>query len=72
MRDIAALAGGSVMTVRTLLNRPEIVRPPTRQRVLDAIEELGFVRNASARLLRPTLAVRESSGAQQTARQTPA
>src|SRR4051794_37287985 len=52
MRDVAALAGVSVMTVSNVLNRPEIVRPPTRQRVLDAIEELGFVRNASARRLR--------------------
>jgi LacI family transcriptional regulator len=52
MRDVAALAGVSVMTVSNVLNRPEIVRPPTRRRVLDAIEELGFVRNASARRLR--------------------
>src|SRR4051812_32160051 len=52
MRDVAALAGVAVMTVSNVLNRPEIVRPPTRQRVLNAIEELGFVRNASARRLR--------------------
>ena len=52
MRDVAALADVSVMTVSNVLNRPEIVRPATRQRVLDAIEELGFVRNASARRLR--------------------
>src|SRR4051812_46440877 len=40
------------MTVSNVLNRPEIVRPETRQRVQAAIAELGFVRNASARRLR--------------------
>ena len=35
-----------------VLNRPEVVAEPTRRRVLDAIEALGFVRNESARQLR--------------------
>jgi LacI family transcriptional regulator len=52
MRDVAARAGVSVMTVSNVLNRPEAVSPATRDRVLAAIGELGFVRNESARRLR--------------------
>ncbi|MEK8103961.1 LacI family DNA-binding transcriptional regulator [Micromonospora sp. M12] len=35
-----------------VLNRPDTVAPATRQRVLDAITTLGYVRNDSARQLR--------------------
>ncbi|WP_376770637.1 LacI family DNA-binding transcriptional regulator [Lentzea indica] len=35
-----------------MLNRPDVVAPATRQRVLAAIAQLGFVRNESARQLR--------------------
>ena len=35
-----------------MLNRPEVVAETTRRRVLAAIDELGFVRNESARQLR--------------------
>jgi LacI family transcriptional regulator len=35
-----------------VLNQPELVAEPTRRRVLAAIEELGYVRNESARALR--------------------
>ncbi len=52
VKDVAALAGVSLGTVSNVLNRPDSVRPATRQRVERAIEELGFVRNASARHLR--------------------
>jgi DNA-binding LacI/PurR family transcriptional regulator len=52
VKEVARRAGVSVGTVSNVLNRPEIVAPPTRQRVLDAIAELGFVRNESARALR--------------------
>jgi DNA-binding LacI/PurR family transcriptional regulator len=38
--------------VSNVLNKPELVSPTTRQRVLDAIAELGYVRNDSARQLR--------------------
>jgi LacI family transcriptional regulator len=38
--------------VSNVLNRPDTVSGPTRQRVQDAIDELGFVRNESARHLR--------------------
>jgi LacI family transcriptional regulator len=52
IRDVAGRAGVSVGTVSNVLNRPEAVSEGTRQRVLDAIEALGFVRNESARHLR--------------------
>jgi LacI family transcriptional regulator len=52
IRDVASLAGVSVGTVSNVLNRPETVSGPTRQRVEAAIAELGFVRNESARHLR--------------------
>jgi LacI family transcriptional regulator len=45
-------AGVSVGTVSNVLNRPEMVSQPTRDRVVLAIEALGFVRNESARHLR--------------------
>lgn len=50
--DVAARAGVSVGTVSNVLNRPERVSPSTRDRVLQAIAELGFVRNEAARQLR--------------------
>lgn len=49
---VAQRAGVSVGTVSNVLNRPERVAPRTRERVLQAIEELGFVRNEAARQLR--------------------
>jgi LacI family transcriptional regulator len=52
IRDVAQRAGVSVGTVSNVLNRPDTVTSGTRARVLDAIGELGFVRNESARQLR--------------------
>jgi LacI family transcriptional regulator len=52
IRDVAGHAGVSVGTVSNVLNRPDTVSESTRQRVLDAIDTLGFVRNESARHLR--------------------
>ncbi|WP_030106085.1 LacI family DNA-binding transcriptional regulator, partial [Actinoalloteichus caeruleus] len=52
IRDVAARAKVSLATVSNVLNRPEVVATATRERVLAAIEELGFVRNESARQLR--------------------
>jgi LacI family transcriptional regulator len=52
VRDVARRAKVSLGTVSNVLNRPELVRPHTRARVLQAIEDLGFVRNESARSLR--------------------
>jgi LacI family transcriptional regulator len=50
--DVAARAGVSLGTVSNVLNRPDRVAPATRARVLQAIDELGFVRNEAARQLR--------------------
>ncbi len=52
VKDVAARAGVSLGTVSNVLNRPERVSPATRARVEDAMRELGFVRNESARQLR--------------------
>lgn len=52
VRDVAALAGVSLGTVSNVLNRPERVSASTLARVQDAMRQLGFVRNESARQLR--------------------
>ncbi|MBC7723298.1 MAG: LacI family DNA-binding transcriptional regulator [Burkholderiaceae bacterium] len=52
IRDVAARAEVSVGTVSNVLNRPTKVSPAATERVLAAIEELGFVRNDAARQLR--------------------
>jgi LacI family transcriptional regulator len=52
IRDVASRAGVSVGTVSNVLNRPEVVSGATRERVLAAIADLGFVRHESARHLR--------------------
>lgn len=50
--DVAARAGVSLGTVSNVLNRPDRVAPATRDRVMAAIRELGFIRNEAARQLR--------------------
>jgi LacI family transcriptional regulator len=52
MKDVASLAGVAVGTVSNVLNHPDLVRPQTRARVEAAMEQLGFIPNASARQLR--------------------
>src|SRR5262245_49004115 len=52
VKDVAAAAGVSLGTVSNVLNRPDRVSPQTRERVLKAMTDLGFVRNESARQLR--------------------
>lgn len=52
VKDVAAAAGVSVGTVSNVLNRPESVADKTRAKVEQAMEELNFHRNASARQLR--------------------
>jgi LacI family transcriptional regulator len=46
--DVAAHAGVSISTVSQTLNRPGRVTAATRDRVLEAIEELGYVPKAAA------------------------
>jgi DNA-binding LacI/PurR family transcriptional regulator len=52
IKEVARRAGVSIGTVSNVLNHPEMVAPVTRQRVLEAISDLGYVRNDSARQLR--------------------
>jgi LacI family transcriptional regulator len=52
IKDVAVAAGVSLGTVSNVLNRPERVSAPTRERVERAMQDLGFVRNESARQLR--------------------
>jgi DNA-binding LacI/PurR family transcriptional regulator len=51
MADVAALAGVSHQTVSRVLNDASLVREETRERVLEAIRQLGYRRNAAARSL---------------------
>ena len=46
--EVAALAGVSITTVSHVLNRPDRVGAATRQRVLDAVDELGFMPKLAA------------------------
>jgi LacI family transcriptional regulator len=52
IKEVAARAGVSIGTVSNVLNRPDNVTESNRLRVQEAIEELGYVRNESARQLR--------------------
>lgn len=52
MRMVAARASVSAMTVSRVLQGDPGVRPQTRERVLAAVEELGYRRNEIARSLR--------------------
>ena len=52
VKDVALHAGVSLGTVSNVLNRPERVGGAVRERVLHAIEDLGYVRNEAARQLR--------------------
>lgn len=51
IRDVAARAGVSVGTVSNTINHPERVAPETRDAVMRAIKDLGFVPNLQARVL---------------------
>src|SRR4029453_11707596 len=52
MNDVARAAGVSLKTVSNVINNYEFIRPATKQRVLAAIEELGYETNLTARSLR--------------------
>ena len=51
IREVADRAGVSVATVSNVLNQTKKTRPETRERVLAAVRELGYVQNAAARQL---------------------
>ena len=52
MKDVASKAGVALKTVSRVVNGEAGVTPETAMRVQGAIEDLGFRRNESARLLR--------------------
>jgi hypothetical protein len=52
MVDVAAAAAVSVSTVSNVINAPHLVKSETLDRVRDVINELGYVRNEQAFLLR--------------------
>jgi LacI family transcriptional regulator len=52
MEDVAAYAGVALKTVSRVVNEEPGVTPSTAERVRAAIEQLGFRRNDSARVLR--------------------
>jgi DNA-binding LacI/PurR family transcriptional regulator len=52
IRDVARVSGFSIKTVSNVINGHPQLRPETRQRVQDAIEQLGYRPNLSARNLR--------------------
>lgn len=52
IKDVAHLAGVSVGTVSNVLNRPEAVSDARREKVLAAVNALGYVPNGAARQLK--------------------
>ncbi|MEG3615785.1 MULTISPECIES: LacI family DNA-binding transcriptional regulator [Isoptericola] len=52
MHDVAQRAGVSIKTVSNVVNGYPHIRPETRRRVQDAIDELGYRLNTTARNLR--------------------
>src|SRR4029453_15627956 len=52
MKDVAALAGGSLGTVSNVLNSPDLVAGPTQRKLERAIAKLGWIPNEPARQLR--------------------
>ena len=51
MHEVAELAGVSRMTVSRALNHPDMVKEKVRNRVFEAVSELGYVHNHLARNL---------------------
>ena len=54
INDVAAKAGVSIKTVSRVINNEPSVRPATRKKVLDAVEELHYQPNLAARNLAGT------------------
>ena len=52
LRDVAKLAGVSVATVSNYLNDYPFMKPATKERIRQAIDELGYTANQQARNLR--------------------
>jgi DNA-binding LacI/PurR family transcriptional regulator len=52
LKDVARLAGVSLMTVSRAINEPDKLRPETYRRVKQAIDQLDYVPDLSARRIR--------------------
>lgn len=52
LKDVARLAGVSIATVSYCINGTKNIRPDTRLKVMQAIEELNYIPNRSAQTLR--------------------
>ena len=52
LKDVASLAGVSAQTVSFVIHNNPVISPETRQRVLDAVRQLNYTPDASARSLR--------------------
>lgn len=52
IREVAAKAQVSISTVSLAINNSPLVKPETRERILEVVEELNYVPNSSARSLR--------------------
>lgn len=52
MADVAKLAGVSAQTVSRVANGSDLVRPETRDKVIEAMQMLGYSPNVAARALR--------------------
>lgn len=52
LKDVAKLAGVSLMTVSRAINEPGKLRPETYHRVKQAIDQLDYVPDLSARRIR--------------------
>ena len=65
MHDVARMAGVSIKTVSNVINDYPHVRPDTRERVNQAIEQLDYRPNLSARGLRSGRTASRALGYQQ-------
>ncbi|WP_309491834.1 LacI family DNA-binding transcriptional regulator [Paenibacillus anseongensis] len=52
MRDVALKANVTASTVSRVLNDSDLVKPRTRQKVLEVIESLGYIPNKTARIFK--------------------
>ncbi len=58
LKDVAEYCGVSVATVSYCLNNTKSIRPETRDRIMNAVRELGYIPNTTAKSLK-TRTVRE-------------
>jgi len=51
LRDVSKVAGLSLITISRALREPDSVKPETRKKIMQTIEEIGYVPNLTARSL---------------------